>query len=92
MSNNNKKRKEDEREEEERENVDIKSTCPVFYDFMRNDVKKRRCCDLNLTPTCCCCSSASSSVCSSALTQTSANDSDTHEETSCRENKFCLFL
>ncbi|CAA7025139.1 unnamed protein product [Microthlaspi erraticum] len=96
-NNNNNKRKEDEREkEEEREdNVDVKSACPVFYDFMRNDVKQRKCCDLNLTPTCCCCScssSASSSVCSSALTQTSANDSDTREETSCRENKFCLFL
>ncbi|CAH2059589.1 unnamed protein product [Thlaspi arvense] len=94
---NNHKRKEDERErEKERESDDEdKSACPIFYDFMRKDRKKRRFCDLNLTPTCCSCcssSSASSSGCSSALTQTSSNDSDNHEEISCREIKFCLFL
>ncbi|ESQ51945.1 hypothetical protein EUTSA_v10017152mg [Eutrema salsugineum] len=92
-SNNSNKRKEDERE---RESEDKKSTCPIFYDFMRKDRKRRSCCDLNLTPTCCSCSSssssASSSVCSSALTQTSSNDSDNHEVISCRKNKFCLFL
>ncbi|KAG2327838.1 hypothetical protein Bca52824_010566 [Brassica carinata] len=95
-SDKNSKRKEDEREKtkkkEETESDDSKSTCPVFYDFLRNDVKKRRCSDLNLTRTFSCCpsSSASSSVCSSALTQTSLNSH--HEEISCRENKFRLFL
>ncbi|KAJ4891555.1 NAC domain containing protein 41 [Raphanus sativus] len=97
-SNNNSKKKENEREEqkkEERERDDNKSTCPIFYDFLGNDVKNRRCCDLNLTRTfCCCSSSASSSVCSSALTRTSFNivSHDHHEEISCRENKFRLFL
>ncbi|KAF8092543.1 hypothetical protein N665_0411s0003 [Sinapis alba] len=104
-NNNKKKKKEDEREKKkkkegrERERDDNKSTCPIFYDFLGNDVKKRRCCDLNLTRTFCCSSSssssASSSVCSSALTQTSFNsDSHNHhhEEISCRENKFRLFL
>ncbi|AEC08840.1 NAC domain-containing protein 41 [Arabidopsis thaliana] len=106
-SNSNSKRKEDEKEEveneketeteREREEENKKSTCPIFYDFMRKDTKKkrrrRRCCDLNLTPaTCCCCSSStsSSSVCSSALTHTSSNDN--RQEISYRENKFCLFL
>ncbi|KAJ0259843.1 NAC domain-containing protein 41 [Hirschfeldia incana] len=94
---NSNKRKEDEKErkeEKESDEDDNKSACPIFYDFLRKDKKKKRCCDLNVTPTCCCCSaSASSSVCSSALTQTSAhNDSDYHEEITCREIKFCLFL
>ncbi|XP_020885573.1 NAC domain-containing protein 41 isoform X2 [Arabidopsis lyrata subsp. lyrata] len=108
----NNKRKEDEKEEIENEKDKEKesedennksTTCPIFYDFMRKDMKKkrrrrRRCCDLNLTPatsTCCCSSSSSassSSVCSSALTHTSSNNNH-HEEISCRENnKFCLFL
>ncbi|XP_018478980.1 NAC domain-containing protein 41 [Raphanus sativus] len=94
---NSNKRKEDEKErkeEKESDKDDNKSACPIFYDFLRKDKKRKRCCDLNVTPTCCCCSaSASSSVCSSALTQTSThNDSDYHEEITCREIKFCLFL
>ncbi|CAN6833224.1 unnamed protein product [Brassica oleracea var. botrytis] len=93
-NNNNKKKKEDEREKkEEIESDDNKSTCPIFYDFMRNDVRKGKCCTLNLTR-CSSPSSASSSVCSSALIQISLNsDSDNHhQETSCRGNKFHLFL
>ncbi|KAG2285683.1 hypothetical protein Bca52824_045287 [Brassica carinata] len=94
---NSNKRKEDEKErkeEKESDEDDNKSACPIFYDFLRKDKKKRRCCDLNLAPTCCCCSaSASSSVSSSALTQTyTHNDSDYHEEITCREIKFVLFL
>ncbi|XP_010413856.1 PREDICTED: NAC domain-containing protein 41 isoform X1 [Camelina sativa] len=108
---NSNKRKEEERDELENEKETEKeseeekksSTCPIFYDFMRKDkknkIRRRRCCDLNLTPatSCCCCcfcsssSGSSPSVCSSALTQTSSNDSY-HEEISCQENKFCLFL
>ncbi|KAH0930257.1 hypothetical protein HID58_015984, partial [Brassica napus] len=97
-SNTSNKRKEDEKEineEKENDEDDNKSACPIFYDFLRKDKKRKRCCDLNVTPTCCCCcsASASSSVCSSALTQTSThNDSDYHEEITCREIKFCLFL
>ena len=93
-NNNKKKKKEDQREKkEEIESDDNKSTCPIFYDFMRNDVKKGKCCTLNLTR-CSSPSSASSSVCSSALIQTCLNsDSDNHhQETSCRGNKFHLFL
>ncbi|EOA27680.1 hypothetical protein CARUB_v10023833mg [Capsella rubella] len=97
---------ENEKETEIEENKKSRSTstCPIFYDFMRKEDKKkrrrRRCCDLNLAPaasSCCCCfcssSGSSSSVCSSALTQTSSNDTHNyHEEITCRENKFCLFL